>query len=125
MLSNVGKYWFCYRSAGTAAVGHVHYCNVTMRSWIAAGQNDSHTLQILAPGFSGAKPGVKGPSNTHDQNNTIAAFLLARGRNTVLSFLPNENGWSLASDYGTSAIPDFTPVPENIACHGPVIFAVQ
>eukprot|EP01043_Picozoa_sp_COSAG02_P022427 COSAG02_NODE_1166_length_14154_cov_19.442191_5_plen_179_part_00 len=94
--------WFLNRSTGTGSVGHVHYCNVTMRSWITAGQNDSNTLQILAPGFSSTKPGVKGPSNTHAQNNTIAAFLLARGRNTVLSFLPNENGWSLASDYGAT-----------------------
>jgi hypothetical protein len=27
------------------------------------------------------------------ENNTIAAFLISRGANAVLSFLPNENGW--------------------------------
>jgi hypothetical protein len=88
------------------ALGHVHFCNLTMRSWIKSAQNDSNTLQILAPGFSNTKPHAKGPSDTRAQNNTIAAFLVARGMNAVLSFLPNENGWSLAGDYGWSPLFD-------------------
>ena len=91
---------------GRTMLGHVHYCNLTMRSWITEGQNDSNTLQILAPGFSGTKPHTKGPSDTRAENNTIAAFLIARGKNAVISLLPNENGWSLASDYGWSELFD-------------------
>ena len=91
-----------------------------MRSWIASGQNDSNTLQILAPGFSNPKPHAAGPSDTHAQNNTIAAFLLARGKNAVLSFLPNENGWSLAGDYGWSPLLDMDwGVPVGAATEGP------
>jgi hypothetical protein len=108
VLTSRGNQWLrdvqAIGQGPVVAVGHVHYCNLTMRSFIAAGQNDSNTLQILAPGFSSARPHTKGPSDTHAQNNTVAAFLLARGRNTVLSLLPNENGWSLASDYGWSAL---------------------
>ena len=92
------------RSSDLLTLGHVRYCNLTMRSWIKTAQNDSNTLQILAPGFSSAKPHTKGPSNTEAENNTIAAFLVARGKNAVLSLLPNENGWSLASDYGWSPL---------------------
>eukprot|EP00746_Dinoflagellata_sp_MGD_P042469 gnl/MRDRNA2_/MRDRNA2_20297_c0_seq1.p1 gnl/MRDRNA2_/MRDRNA2_20297_c0~~gnl/MRDRNA2_/MRDRNA2_20297_c0_seq1.p1 ORF type:complete len:375 (-),score=59.04 gnl/MRDRNA2_/MRDRNA2_20297_c0_seq1:276-1331(-) len=92
------------------SLGHVHTCAGNMRKWIKVGLNDTTTLQILGAHFSDAKPhDGQEPSNTRAENNTIAAFLISRGKNAVLSLLDNNAhriGWAEGIDYGWSSLFD-------------------
>lgn len=87
-------------------LAHVRTCQGNMRSWIAHGLNDTNTIQIVTDSFSNPNLHDKGPSNTRSQNNTIAAFLISRGKNAVLAFLGDKDGWAEGDDYGWSTLLD-------------------
>eukprot|EP00041_Stephanoeca_diplocostata_P004427 m.45041 g.45041 ORF g.45041 m.45041 type:complete len:378 (-) comp15108_c0_seq6:120-1253(-) len=59
-------------------------CADQMRSWMATGRNSSLSLQILGDAFGPHWNPIKSVTLAQQQNNTIAAFLIARGDSAML-----------------------------------------
>jgi hypothetical protein len=86
IIKAAGKWSSAWNSNGAINKGN---CKDMVQSWMKIGSNTSLSLQVLGEAFrkknealldNGASP----PPSGADANNTIAAFLIARGRSAML-----------------------------------------
>lgn len=98
MISASGKWASSWNNDGE--LPQQGNCTDQMRRWIAMGANDANTMQIVAPQF---RNNVSAFGRA--MNNTIAAFLISRGKSATLMF-PVLGDYGAAIDYKWSPLLD-------------------
>ena len=102
-IAAAGKWASAWNSDG-AITKAGDACSSSVRTWIEKGANPNVTLQVLAPSFKHLPP-ASAPPTTMAGNNTVAAFLIARGASAMLE-LPVKGAYGLADTYGWSPLFD-------------------